>query len=125
MIAGEDHPELIKYYTIPKYFTDDWMKKIKGAPDLRWLYIGPKNTFSMLHVDVLSTSAWLAMFQGKKLWYFFPPNHSEFFEEKFRNHFYEPKLKKFKRYEAISKKGDIVFTPFHWWHKGTSNSILI
>jgi histone arginine demethylase JMJD6 len=64
-VFGTDHPELLNYFETPKYFTEDWMKLIKGHPDLRWLYIGPKNTFSLLHIDVLSTSAWLAQFQGK------------------------------------------------------------
>jgi hypothetical protein len=63
--TGTDHPELLNYFETPKYFTEDWMKLIRGHPDLRWLYIGPKNTFSLLHIDVLSTSAWLAQFQGK------------------------------------------------------------
>jgi hypothetical protein len=52
----------------------------------------------------------------QKLWYFFPPSHGEYFGEN-KDHFYEPKSKKFKRYEAITKRGDIIFTPFHWWHK--------
>ena len=39
-----------------------------------WLYIGPKNSRSALHVDATS-SAWNAVLSGRKQWVAYPPEH--------------------------------------------------
>jgi hypothetical protein len=42
-------------------------------PRWSWMYVGPKNSSSPLHVDVFHSSAFNCVMRGRKMWMFFPP----------------------------------------------------
>uniref|UniRef100_A0A6B2L0W0 JmjC domain-containing protein n=1 Tax=Arcella intermedia TaxID=1963864 RepID=A0A6B2L0W0_9EUKA len=82
---GEEDPELLQDYQIPKYFPQDLMEVIGPVsrtqsngelirPDFRWLLIGPPRSGSDFHIDPNTTSAWNALVSGRKIWVFYPPD---------------------------------------------------
>lgn len=88
---------------------------------LSWIYLGSANSFSLLHIDVYSTSAWNALFVGKKLWVFFPPDQADLLYNGDVNPF-NPDLNKYPLYKkakplvCIQEPGDVVYTASGWWH---------
>lgn len=114
--------KLLDDYFVPSYFSS-WHHAIakKYRPNLSWIYIGAADTYSGLHLDIWNTSAWNAVFSGKKLWLFFPPAQIDGLYNGLVNPF-NPDLKKFPYYSqttplvCIQEPGEIVFTPSGWWH---------
>ncbi|CAN0242181.1 unnamed protein product, partial [Laminaria digitata] len=45
----------------------------KGKDDYRFVYIGPKGTWTPLHHDVLNSYSWSYNVCGSKHWTLFPP----------------------------------------------------
>ena len=86
----------VKY---PKEFSS-W-NNIKWFKDKLFFsfYIGPTNSYSDWHIDILSSSAWAICIQGEKRW-------------KFKTLFTE--------YHGVQKKGDLVYTPGGMIHKVTN-----
>ncbi|MBJ8018191.1 cupin-like domain-containing protein [Bacillus cereus group sp. N34] len=117
-------PELLNYYENPVYFKENWTRFIPKLKtnDLRWIFIGPKNTWTPLHCDFAGTSAWNALLSGQKKWVFFPPEHTAYMYDGQVDAF-APNLKKFPEFEkatplyGIQQAGDIVYTPSGWWHQ--------
>lgn len=115
-------PELRKDYIVPDYlhsWTDQFPKKFR--PKFLAFYIGPQHSASPLHIDILSTNAWNAVFRGKKLWVFFSPQQAKFIYHGKVNPF-KPNFEKYPLYQqaqgfyAIQEAGDLIFTPSNWWH---------
>ncbi|WP_442591406.1 cupin-like domain-containing protein [Pedobacter sp. AW31-3R] len=111
------------HYTPPDYF-NCWYANLPDASrkyNLSWLYIGARDTFSSLHLDIWNTSAWHCVITGKKLWLFFDKEQQEFLYDGMVNPF-NPDLAKFEKYKnakpliCIQEPGDVVFTPGNWWH---------
>lgn len=127
--------EIVKDYSVPKYFQDDYFK-ILGTdtrPPYRWFLLGPKRSGSTIHVDPLSTSAWNTSIQGHKKWLLFPPSYTkEFVKGKkykqkgeddeaihYMRYIYPQILKNeniTKRYEFVQRPGETVYVPGKWWH---------
>lgn len=81
---------------------------------LRWFYIGKAFTYSALHYDVISTSAWNYLFYGKKLWLFLDSgkrlNHNRL--SVLTNELLQTgKLPSKKFRYCIQESGDLVFVP--------------
>ena len=51
----------------------------------RWVFIGKKNTYTRLHFDVISTSAWLGVISGKKRFIIFDDIESKVFKGNDKN----------------------------------------
>jgi|EP00945_MAST-04E_sp_MAST-4E-sp1_P006899 hypothetical protein len=72
---SENCPELLKNFTVPKYFAQDLGYMMynngpyNGHPSL---FIGPRNSKCGLHVDSSSSNFWQALLKGRKKWYFYP-----------------------------------------------------
>lgn len=115
-------PELATQYKIADYlksWTDHLPQWIR--PNFLSLYIGPQNSASPLHIDILSTSAWNAVFRGKKLWVFYPPQQAKNLYHGKVNPFYPdrnryPLFDKAQGFYAEQNAGDVIFTPSGWWH---------
>ena len=126
-------PELRQEYAVPAFFKS-WTDHLPQAlrPQFLAFYIGPKNSASPLHIDILSTSAWNAVFTGQKLWTFYPPDQKDLVYNGKVNPFkpdYDrfPLFKKAKGYYVVQNPGDIMFTPSNWWHAvhNTENTISL
>jgi hypothetical protein len=125
---SNEYPELLQDYTVPDYF-ENWIRRIpeeliRGDDEqtLRWAYIGAKNTGSAMHQDMWYTSAWNVVLSGKKEWLFFHPDQTENVYGGALDSFnvdpaLHPKFKNAKGYRCIQEPGDLVFTPYLWWHQ--------
>lgn len=127
--------EIVRDYTVPKYFQDDYFK-ILGSdtrPPYRWLLIGPRRSGTTIHCDPLSTSAWNTSIIGHKKWILFPPSYTKEsikgkqYKEKGADdeaiHYFRyiyPKVleneKIEKRFEFVQRPGETVYVPGRWWH---------
>src|SRR5262249_20731005 len=115
-------PELMNDYEVPEYFKS-WHLRLPPEirPRCRWVYIGPANSGSGMHVDTHMTSAWNAVVSGKKYWLFYPPGEKGVYNGAVDA--FNPDLEKFPLFACakpqlcIQNPGDIVFTPSGWWHQ--------
>lgn len=88
---------------------------------LSWIYVGGAGSFSRMHRDVWNTSAWNALTQGKKLWYFFDAAEEDCLYQGEVDPF-RPDYEKFPLFKdaspeyCIQEPGEIVFTPSNCWH---------
>jgi hypothetical protein len=75
-------------YDRPEYFSQDWLNDHEAAhrEDHRFVYLGPKGSFTPLHKDVLQSFSWSANVCGSKEWLFLAPEN----EPSLYNHNYEP-----------------------------------
>jgi hypothetical protein len=123
------HPELEAHFSIPPYF-NNWLDRLplRVRHNLNYLLvlIGPPSAVYDLHVDLMSTHAWIAHFEGTKKFVLYPPNQAE--------NLYlgavdpdRPDLETYPlfrsatgRREAYLEPGEIIFVPANWWHQVTS-----
>ncbi|XP_034948136.1 2-oxoglutarate and iron-dependent oxygenase JMJD4 [Chelonus insularis] len=117
------------FYTVPKYFASDWLNEYYLAhPDLNddymFVYMGPKGSWTPLHVDVFKSYSWSANIVGKKRWLLFPPGEENNLCDA-RGHLvydvdnleYNKVLNNNKYLEIIQNPGEIVFVPSGWHHQ--------
>lgn len=77
----------IPFYTTPDVFRDDWMNAYYTAhtdDDFRFVYMGAKGTFTPLHRDVYTSYSWSTNVVGRKRWWLFPPNQTQYLFMKHR-----------------------------------------
>ncbi|KAG7587480.1 F-box-like domain superfamily [Arabidopsis thaliana x Arabidopsis arenosa] len=72
---GEAAPELLKDYSVPHLFQEDWFEILdkESRPPYRWLIVGPERSGASWHVDPALTSAWNTLLCGRKRWALYPP----------------------------------------------------
>ena len=71
-LEGEDE----SFYEWPEEFKSDWLNEFTIATDrqdYRFVYIGPKDSHTGFHQDVLKSHSWSSNVCGKKLWHFWAP----------------------------------------------------
>ena len=117
-----DLPEMRNDYKILPHF-DNWLDEFPMEPlsRLSWLYLGPRNSYSRLHLNVFRTNAWNLVVEGQKLWLFFPPDEEvellgECLESRFAKYGF-PDFPGFTGLFAVQAAGEIVFTPGNWRHQ--------
>ena len=68
MQFGEDALNLLKDYSVPHLFPDDYFDVLDSdqRPPFRWLIIGPERSGASWHVDPALTSAWNTLLCGRK-----------------------------------------------------------
>lgn len=117
----ETHPDMLYDFSEPDFAHDDVLKRIPHHifNPLLWLFLGGNGTGTMLHYDVLSTHAWLAVIAGRKRIALHPPaNFDTCFEDKLHesskvlNNRCEYRNWLYLEVDA----GDIIFIPSRWWH---------
>lgn len=108
-----------------------WLRYL--APDLlqfifyfRWLFIGPKGSYSRLHIDPAGSAAWNATLEGTKRFVFFHPQvmndlHSDLSAPQAGRHLYPDYLNGSSinghpGLELIAGPGDVVYAPPRWPH---------
>nr|CDS27155.1 JmjC domain containing protein 4 [Hymenolepis microstoma] len=70
------------FYRLPVYFSSDWLNEFSDFrtdcdDDFRFVYIGPKGTWTPLHADVYCSFSWSANIIGLKRWWIFPPGEEK------------------------------------------------
>ncbi|XP_031984911.1 2-oxoglutarate and iron-dependent oxygenase JMJD4 isoform X3 [Corvus moneduloides] len=125
-------PELDVYST-PVYFSSDWLNEYWDAvavDDYRFVYMGPKGSWTPFHADVFRSYSWSANVCGRKRWLLYPAGHEEFLKDCHGNLPFDvtaPDLRDkriYPRYsqsqpplEIIQESGEIVFVPSGWHHQ--------
>ena len=123
-------------YDVPQYFASDWLNEYYLAnpelnDDYRFVYMGPKGTWTPLHADVFSSYSWSANIVGKKRWLLFPPRQEDFLRDIHGQLIYDATsdelndYTKYKTYDKrtikyidiIQKEGEIIFIPSGWHHQ--------
>lgn len=119
-------------YTTPHLFTPDWLndyclKRKKGREDeYRFVYLGPRNSSTLLHTDVLGSYSWSVNVAGEKHWTFFPPDQREHLVDA-NGHLLRdithvdgerfPSFHLARRAEVIQRTGETLFVPSGWFHQ--------
>ncbi|KAL8154216.1 hypothetical protein V2J09_011976 [Rumex salicifolius] len=141
----KEYPEYVAY-TTPPFFADDWLNcyldqyHMHNDPDVnreeteiscsdyRFVYMGPKGTWTPLHADVFRSYSWSANVCGAKLWLFLPPPQKHLvFDRYMKNCVYNifedvsevkfPEFKKAVWLECTQGANEIIFVPSGWYHQ--------
>ncbi|XP_073986608.1 jumonji domain containing 4 [Rhodnius prolixus] len=123
-------------YRVPDLFASDWMNEYllsnsnNDNDDYRFVYMGPKGSWTPLHADVFSSFSWSVNICGKKKWIFFPPGTEDLLKDKFGKLVYDVNSKdllnssNYPNYQylcneivLIQEVGDAVFVPSGWHHQ--------
>ncbi|KAL5844348.1 hypothetical protein ACOSQ4_010306 [Xanthoceras sorbifolium] len=133
---GEAAPVLLKDYSVPQLFQEDWFEFLDGnhRPPYRWLIIGPERSGASWHVDPALTSAWNTLLCGRKRWALYPPGQVPLgvtvhvSDEDGDVHietpsslqwwldFYPLLADEDKPIECTQLPGETIFVPTGWWH---------
>ncbi|XP_067625893.1 2-oxoglutarate and iron-dependent oxygenase JMJD4 homolog [Eurosta solidaginis] len=65
-----------EFYKVPQYFASDWLNEYleeHKLDDYRFVYMGPKNSWTPLHIDVFGSYSWSTNIYGRKKWILLPP----------------------------------------------------
>ena len=92
----------------------------------RWLFIGPKGSYSRLHLDPVGSAAWNACLEGRKRFVFFEPEHLHDLHVDLSNphrlrHIYpeylsDASILRHPYHELVLDAGDVVYAPPGWPH---------
>jgi histone arginine demethylase JMJD6 len=120
-VFEQDAPELLADYTRPPYLRS-LFEGVASPPPLRWIYMGPAGSATALHLDVVATSAWNALFSGTKRWLLFPPRDGPRLEPGQLYAFQPgpeglPWPEGTRPLACVQRPGEIVFVPSGWWHQ--------
>ncbi|XP_069503184.1 2-oxoglutarate and iron-dependent oxygenase JMJD4 [Ambystoma mexicanum] len=127
-----EFPEQDDYKT-PVFFTSDWLNEYWDAiavDDYRFVYMGPKGSWTPFHADVFRSYSWSANVCGRKKWLLFPPGQEEYLRDCNGNLPYDvtsPDLQDSSIYpsfrqsvqpiEVIQEDGEMIFVPSGWHHQ--------
>ncbi|SFW13508.1 cupin-like domain-containing protein [Chitinophaga sancti] len=89
--------------------------------ELSCLYFGPSGARSNLHQDIWGSSFWNALFEGKKLWLFFPPEQEHLiyngeFDPLTADPASFPMLRDTTPVVCIQEPGELIYCPANIWH---------
>ena len=138
-----------KAYETPNFFVSDWLneylddseqnqikKENFQKSDYKFVYIGPKGSWTPFHSDVFGSYSWSANIVGEKEWIFFPPGHEDFLidsstreliynisdilpsgGELYKKQSFIYKEKEIIYYKVLQKQNEIIFVPSLWYHQ--------
>ncbi|XP_039609195.1 2-oxoglutarate and iron-dependent oxygenase JMJD4 isoform X1 [Polypterus senegalus] len=120
-------------YKIPVFFQSDWLNEYWDSievDDYRFVYMGPKGTWTPFHADVFHSYSWSANVCGRKRWLLFPPGQEDCLRNCHGDLVYDvtsltllDKMK-YPKYvsncqpiEIIQEAGEVIFVPSGWHHQ--------
>ncbi|KAL2608509.1 hypothetical protein R1flu_027082 [Riccia fluitans] len=144
----KDFPAYCAYKT-PEAFSDDWLNSYLDAfqmhsvnaeitpkkadndnqcSDYRFVYMGPKGTWTPLHADVFRSYSWSGNVCGRKRWFLLPPEQVHLSYDRFgRDTVYDvcsevsaqqfPGFCETRWIECNQGPGEILFVPSGWFHQ--------
>lgn len=121
------HKQFPEYqaYKTPKYFTSDWLNykcDLNSCDDYRFVYMGPKGSWTPFHADVYRSYSWSANVCGRKRWLLFPPGEETKMKDKLGNLPYDvfnsiSSRPDIKCIDIVQEEGEIIFVPSGWHHQ--------
>ncbi|XP_056246980.1 2-oxoglutarate and iron-dependent oxygenase JMJD4 isoform X2 [Seriola aureovittata] len=129
---ARDFPEH-NVYTTPVFFSSDWLNEYWDTlevDDYRFVYMGPKGSWTPFHADVFRSYSWSANICGRKKWLLYPPGQEEFLRDTHGNLPYDVTSSELQDrglfphseeacqpLEIIQEAGEIIFVPSGWHHQ--------
>ena len=116
-------------YCVPNLFADDWLNEWCdgcAGDDYRFVYMGPKGSFTPLHQDVLCSFSWSLNVTGSKLWLLYPPSQTHLLMNRFGSPPTDvryvdaaefPNFASAVALRAIQLSGEVIFVPSGWYHQ--------
>ncbi|XP_020620520.1 jmjC domain-containing protein 4-like isoform X2 [Orbicella faveolata] len=122
-------------YETPVYFKSDflnefWDQRSDVADDYRFVYMGPKGSWTPFHADVFRSYSWSANICGCKKWLIYPPGQEKYLTDRLGNLVYDitsddmndrhqfPDFEKAsKPITVIQREGEVIFVPSGWHHQ--------
>ena len=100
----ETNEELLEDFPNPPPCFPDKFKKLERQfqPPFTWIFVGPKGSYSPLHRDIWFTCAWMAQFEGRKRFVFFPPSDTKHIYTKVILEFCDIAIIDLKKCESLS-----------------------
>ncbi|KAM7535841.1 hypothetical protein Aperf_G00000091761 [Anoplocephala perfoliata] len=122
-----------EFYKLPAFFSSDWLNEFSDFrtdcnDDFRFVYIGPKGTWTPLHTDVYCSYSWSANIIGLKRWWIFPPGEEKKLVD-LNGGVLPPDIRGFKLatpgsdpalpqcYIFDQRPGEMFFVPAGWFHQ--------
>lgn len=113
------------FYEWPTYFQSDWLNEYLIAEkkqDYRFVYMGPKGSWTPFHSDVYSSFSWSTNIVGMKKWIFLPIGEEKrLLDQNSRLPFsIDPenlKTRNIPYYELLQGPNEAVFVPSGWFHQ--------
>lgn len=114
-----------QFYETPMYFASDWLNEFclkSDSDDYRFVYMGPKGTWTPFHSDVFSSFSWSTNIYGVKRWLFFAPGEELKLCDAFGNLPFDLDEADIERRQAscieiIQRAGETIFVPSGWYHQ--------
>ncbi|XP_030383773.1 2-oxoglutarate and iron-dependent oxygenase JMJD4 homolog [Scaptodrosophila lebanonensis] len=114
-----------EFYSVPKYFASDWLNEQLVAlkrDDYRFVYMGPRNSWTSYHADVFGSYSWSTNIVGRKKWLIMPPGEETKLADRLGNLPFkidEELLAEQKvRFFTINQSAnEAVFVPSGWFHQ--------
>ncbi|KAH8262294.1 hypothetical protein KR038_000360 [Drosophila bunnanda] len=113
------------FYQVPKYFASDWLNEQlidQGKDDYRFVYMGPKNSWTSYHSDVFGSFSWSTNIVGLKKWLIMPPGEELKLHDRLGNPPFsidETMLDEHNvlYYTINQRANEAVFVPSGWFHQ--------
>ncbi|EDW28920.1 GL19437 [Drosophila persimilis] len=113
------------FYKVPKYFASDWLNEQlleQKRDDYRFVYMGPKDSWTSYHSDVFGSFSWSTNIVGHKKWLIMPPGQELKLSDRLGNlpfRINEQLLEEHKvHYFTINQTAnEAVFVPSGWYHQ--------
>ncbi|XP_053677723.1 2-oxoglutarate and iron-dependent oxygenase JMJD4 homolog [Anopheles nili] len=113
------------FYRTPDLFASDWLNEYlveKSIDDYRFVYMGPKGTWTGFHADVFGSYSWSVNIFGRKLWYLLPPGEEQKLLTSFKNLPFSVTEEELKNagvnfFSIHQEPGEAVFIPSGWYHQ--------
>ena len=128
-------------YSTPSFFSSDWLNEWweggkrkgeetgvknldrtmnEGGNDYRFLYIGPRGSWTPLHCDVFGSYSWSANIVGRKKWLFWRPGEEPRDERGELVWRVDEEEQDERRLEVEQMEGQVIFVPSGWHHQVTN-----
>ncbi|KAM7352208.1 jumonji domain containing 4 [Cochliomyia hominivorax] len=113
------------FYTVPKHFASDWLNEhliATDSDDYRFVYMGPKDTWTPFHSDVFGSFSWSTNIMGTKKWLLLPPGEEIKLSDQLGNLPFcinESLLqsKNVKYFCLMQNENESLFVPSGWYHQ--------
>nr|XP_039264175.1 2-oxoglutarate and iron-dependent oxygenase JMJD4-like [Styela clava] len=122
-----------KLYNVAEYFHSDWLNELSDdeieSDDFRFVYMGPKGSWTPFHADVYRSFSWSANICGIKKWLLFPPGDEQYLKNvngelpfdvtapEMQDMNIYPNAQKAHCLTIVQKPGELIFVPSGWYHQ--------
>ncbi|XP_012924701.1 jmjC domain-containing protein 4 isoform X2 [Heterocephalus glaber] len=133
LCRGSPAEDLEDVFTLPAYFSSDWLNEFSdalGVDDYRFVYAGPRGTWSPFHADIFRSYSWSVNICGRKKWLLFPPGQEEALRDNhgtlpydvtsstlMDTHLHPTHLPSSPALEVVQEAGEMLFVPSGWHHQ--------